>query len=227
MGDTNEISAPLRKFFSIVSHDIKAHLATVRSYSELLAGSASLSGEDREVSVQILIASFLLQIKINNLFNAGRIENSIISYDMKPFNIRDLCDAASGPFEPFASGKELKLQVTVDSESTVLGDIEKIEEVLVNLIYFMLQRTVRGGTVTVAGERSDSGLLISLESTKGRFSESDRELINAIMKEKASEKGELGLFISAVFVEAHGGALEWRLNEDGRFSFFFYLPLHQ
>lgn len=237
MGDNKEIpdlhqagsdnSAALRKFFSLVSHDIKAQLATVRSYSELLAGSSALSEEDREVSVQIQIASFLLQININNLVNAGRIENSLISYDRKPFNIKDLCDAVSGPFEPFTSGKGVQLQVYVNPESTVLGDIEKLEEVLVNLIYFMLQRTARGGAVAVTGEISDSRLFVSVESTKGRFSDSDRALIDKILKEKTSEKGELGLFVSAVFVEADGGDLECCSSEDGRFSFFFSLPLHQ
>ncbi|MGV8121375.1 MAG: sensor histidine kinase [Candidatus Xenobiia bacterium LiM19] len=224
---SSETSAALRKFFSLVSHDIKAQLATVRSYSELLAGSSALREDDREVSVQIQTASFLLQIKINNLVNAGRIENSLISYDRKPFNIKDLCDAVSGPFEPFTSAKGLELQVNVNAESIVVGDIEKIEEVLVNLIYFTLQRTARGGAVAVTGEISDSRLLVSVESTKGRFSDSDRALIDTILKEKTSEKGELGLFVSAVFVEADGGDLKWCSSEDGRFSFFFSLPLHQ
>ncbi|GEM_PF-2362239 len=223
----NESSASLKKFFSLVSHDIKAQLATVRSYSELLAGSSTLSEEDREVSIQIQIASFLLQIKINNLVNAGRIENSLISYDRKPFIIKDLCDAVSGPFEPFTSGKGVNLQVDVSPEITVIGDLEKVEEVLVNLIYLMLQRTARGGTVNVTGAISDSRLLLSVESTKGHFSDGDRELICRILKEKTSEKGELGLLVSSVFVEAHGGDLEWWSDEGGKSHFSFSLPLHK
>jgi len=218
--------AALKKFFSLVSHDIKTQLATVRSYSELLAGSETLSGDDREISMQIQIASFLLQIKINNLVNAGRIESSLISYDMRPFSIGDLCEQARHSLEPFSSGKGVRLDVDVETDCLVVGDVEKIEEILVNLSYYVLQHTPRGGSAAVRGASSGNRLRIAIESSGGLYSEQDRSIISCILKEKTPEKGELGLFISAVFAAAHGAELSWDVEEGGNAGLSFTLPVH-
>jgi signal transduction histidine kinase len=114
----------------------------------------------------------------------------------------------------------------------VLGDEDRLGQVLLNLVGNALQYTPAGGTVVVSGRRKDqeaeiavvdTGLGIAVEHLPHVF---DRFYRVDKSRSRAVGGSGIGLTIAQHLVEAHGGKLRAESAGPGRGStFIFSLPV--
>ena len=110
----------------------------------------------------------------------------------------------------------------------VLGDRDRVEQVLVNLLHNAIKFTPPGGNIGISARVEGSDILVSIADTGVGIPADDLprifERFYKADKARAGKGTGLGLAIARHIVEAHGGRI-WAESVEGRGStFHFTLP---
>ena len=124
---------------------------------------------------------------------------------------------------------KIMMMITENHTLIVLGDPERIQQVLSNLLRNALKFTKEGTINVRVGKNNSSSHPDAVVSISDSGQGIDPEVLNNLFEKfvSKSEKGTgLGLFISKSIVEAHGGKIWGENNKDGKgATFTFTLPL--
>jgi signal transduction histidine kinase len=209
------------EFVSLVSHQLRTPLTSIRGYVELLLEEGhGLSPEQLQfLGVVDRNAQRLLGLVGDLLFlaqvDAGSLEIEAAELDFAQL-VRDCVEAT----RPIAEGAGVALDAAVAGVPAVVGDASRLAQVLDNLVANAIKFTPAGGTVSVGLEDTgdtavltvaDSGLGISapdLEKIFDRFFRSSRATVKAI------PGTGLGLPIAKAIVDRHGGSISITSRED-------------
>jgi signal transduction histidine kinase len=234
-------------FLATVSHELRTPLTSVIGYSEmLLEGIAGdLNEEQREYVRTVMEKGDQLLQLITGILDISRMEAGEMRFEREPFGIDEVVGTALSTVAPHARRKKLTLTCDVpDGLPSVLGDRDKIRQVLLNLLGNAVKFTPEGGTVAIQAEMGhlgppegdlgpapvtgvrvsvrDSGIGIPIEHQRRVF-----DPFYQVDNTSTREYGGTGLGLSIVkrFVEAHGGSV-WVESEAGcGATFSFTLPL--
>jgi two-component system sensor histidine kinase BarA len=231
-------------FLATVSHELRTPLTSVIGYSEmLLEGIAGeLNDEQREYVRTVMEKGDQLLQLITGILDISRMEAGEMRIDKSPVDLDEVVSIALSTIAPHARRKRLSLHCTVPPGlPLVLGDRDKIRQVLLNLLGNAVKFTPEGGRVEVAAEVGplkpslpgdpargvrvwvhDSGIGVPPQHHQRVF-----DPFFQVDNTSTREYGGTGLGLSIVkrLVEAHGGAV-WVDSEPGRGSTFsFTIPL--
>ncbi len=221
------------EFVSVVSHELRTPLTSIKSFTEILKNDIEeLSLDEQKHFLSIINEeSNRLGRLINDLLDLQKIDSGKMVWKDEEINLTEVLKGSVDLFsQVFAEkGLELKLELTVQ-ECLVLVDIDRIKQVITNLLSNALKFTERGDvTVTLLIESdkakvsvSDTGLGIP-ESGLAIVFESFSQVDNSETR-KIGGSG-LGLAICKEIVEHYQGHIwaESSLAEGSCFSFT--LPL--
>jgi signal transduction histidine kinase len=226
------------QFLSHVSHELRTPLTCIYQYvTILLDGLAGEMGvEQREHLGTILKSVNQLGAMVRDLLEAARAESGKISLELRCVAIEDLIRLAATMMQATAQQKKVGLEVGVEASIPfVLGDPDRILEVLINLIDNAIKFTPAEGAVTVQASRVPTDMdfiCVSVVDTGSGITPEARSLIferlyqdpNAVDNNR---KGlGLGLFIAKELVMLHGGRI-WVASDGASGSTFsFTLPLY-
>jgi len=146
-----------------------------------------------------------------------------LSVESKPLVIQDVLAEACRSHELIADAKGVRLtdDVTLAGEC-VLGDRERLLQVLSNLLGNAIKFTEAGGSVTLRAVGTDEDVEIAIEDTGNGIPAEDLDRIfeayHSIQRREGRGTG-LGLYISKGIVRRHGGQLTVR-STVGRGSVF-------
>ena len=132
-------------FFANVSHEVRTPLIGVLGMAEILSDT-SLDIHQRElVDVIRTSGENLLQI-INDILDLSKFESGKLELESIPFVLRDVVDQAMDLLAPMAFGKGLEISAWIDPRiaSTVVGDITRVRQVLLNLLNNAIKFTSSG-----------------------------------------------------------------------------------
>jgi signal transduction histidine kinase len=234
-------------FLATVSHELRTPLTSVIGYSEmLLEGIAGdLNDEQREYVRTVMEKGDQLLQLITGILDISRMEAGEMRFEREAFDIDEAISIALSTVAPHARRKKLALSCQMaEGLPRVLGDRDKIRQVLLNLLGNAVKFTPEGGTVTIAvgegplraGEPDldgavDGGVRVAVhDSGIGIPPEHHRRVFDPFYQvdnTSTREYGGTGLGLSIVkkFVEAHGGTV-WVESEAGKgATFFFTLPI--
>jgi two-component system, NarL family, sensor histidine kinase BarA len=229
-------------FLATVSHELRTPLTSVIGYSEmLLEGIAgALNDEQREYVRTVMEKGDQLLQLITGILDISRMEAGEMKIDKRPFDLDEVVSVALSTIAPHARRKKLVMSCTVpDALPLVLGDRDKIRQVLLNLLGNAVKFTPEGGKVEIAAALGtllpaaesapavrvsvhDSGIGVPPEHQKRVF-----DPFFQVDNSSTREYGGTGLGLSIVkrLVEAHGGVV-WIDSEPGKGSTFsFTIPL--
>lgn len=153
----NEIK---NNFLSNISHEIRTPMNGLMGILELLANT-NLDDEQHEyIDVLQKSAARLMEI-INNILDFSRIESGTVEKNAIDFDLRVQINTISDLMKPKASRKGLEFKVSVHQQvpSLLVGDPEKLRQILIHLI----------GNAVKFTDKGDIRLEVSL------LSESDKE----------------------------------------------------
>lgn len=218
---------------SDVSHELRTPLSTLRGYVEGLAEGVV---EPSEETWTLLYAEFeRLGRLVDDLRRLSRAEAGQLDLSMAPMSPAEAVRLAIGGMLPLfdEKGVELKSAVSEDLPS-VLADVDRVVQVLSNLLSNALRHTPDGGRVVVEAEASGDEIAFEVTDTGTGISPEHLERVfeRFYRVEKSRSRGEagggsgMGLAISRALVEAMGGRI-WvespGLGEGA--TFVFTLPV--
>ncbi len=213
-------------FMGIVSHELKTPVTSMKGYIQMLEEEFSRKGETEsahhlsKVDIQIDKLSNL----INDLLDVTKIEAGKMEFNYEEFDLAQLVDEVVSSMQFIAARH--RLIRTGASKCRVLGDRNRLEQVIINLISnatkyspkadkVVINTSIEGGNVTVSVQ--DFGTGISSTELNRIF---DRFYRVNNLQYKSGGLG-LGLYISAEIIKRQGGKI-WVESELGRGSVFYF-----
>jgi signal transduction histidine kinase len=204
-------------FLSHVSHELKTPLSAIKGFIDNMIDGVTgdLQGKQREYLNRIQANTARLSRMITNLLDLSRIEAGTQQFERVPLRLYELAEEVTELFRFSAAEKRLILELVChDPAVKVLGDRDKLIQVITNLIDNALKFTPAGGKVTIAVGRSgpDEARLVVADTGEGIPSDALTKLFEpfyqASRKPGAKSKGlGLGLSIVKTLVELHGGTI--------------------
>ncbi len=218
---------------TMVSHELKTPLTTIRSSLEMLVAGVVPPDDPRYIELLEMAQrqSLRLQDQIENLLSAARQEAGALDVARRPLTLCPLIKASVAQFEEPASERGLTLTIDLPEDLRVLAEAPKVTLALNNLLDNALKFTEHGG-VTVRAVREDDRAVITVTDTGlGLTPEVRAHLFERfyqaepLLTRKAGGTG-LGLFIVNAIAQAHGGRAFAESPGPGKGSTFgFTLPL--
>jgi histidine kinase len=226
-----QTEARRRALLADVAHELRTPLSGIKGYMEGLTDGV-LPAEP-EVFNRISSDVDRLQRLVNDLEELSRLDAGVLELRRQPAPLAALVRAITDRLRPQAEGKGLTLRASVeDALPPVNVDVDRIQQVLINLIGNAIQYTNPPGAVTVSArvdgscvavDVTDTGIGIAagdLPQVFDRFFRVDRS------RARAGGGSGLGLTIARYLIEAHGGRIWASSPGPGQGSTFsFTLPI--
>ena len=230
---TDTIEKTLAHILSVASHDLKAPLAAVQSYLQVILGG--FAGELNERQRQMLsrscvrIADFIEML--DNILDISRFEAGALEMEELPLPkvVRDTVLT----FRPLAQEKNLNLVLDLPQEmAAIKGSAPRLKQVISNLVGNAIKFTPPPGEISVKLIQDDNYLRVEVADTGVGISVQDLprifdEFYRGVVGDTEAKGTGLGLSISKKIIEAHGGRIwaESPCPETGKGSkFSFTLP---
>lgn len=222
--ELEEVNARQRRFISIVSHEFRTPLTGIQGFSELIRDEDLTPEETREYADDINRDAQRLARLIGEMLDLGRLESGRIELTLSAVDLNAVVREVVARSAPAAGRRELRVE-TDDSLPPIRADADKITQVMTNLVSNAVKYSADGGTVTVATQREDDGVHVSVADTGFGIPAGDLERIfepyeRVESSETARVEGTgLGLPIVRGIVRLHGGRV-WVESQIGRGSTF-------
>lgn len=145
-------------FVSIASHELRTPLNAILGYADMLQENiyGTLSEKQSNVLKRIVSNAGHLLSLVGNLLDQAQIEAGTLTLNILPLVPSDLVNDVIGVMDVLAQPKGLELtsHVTDDLPATLLGDRQRLRQILINLVSNAVKFTEKG-TVHVRAYRSD------------------------------------------------------------------------
>jgi PAS domain S-box-containing protein len=219
-------------FLATLSHELRTPLNAMLGWTRLLR-MGRLDGPAMSRALETIERNAHIQEQlIADILDVSRIVTGKLRLELRPIELAPVVEAALDTVRPGAEAKGLHLSADTDFQGTVLGDADRLQQVVWNLIVNATKFTPTGGAITLSLSRVGPAAVITVSDTGegiapellpfifDRFTQGDVSVTRP--------HGGLGLGLSIVrhIVELHGGRVE--AQSDGRgcgASFSVHLPV--
>lgn len=220
-----------KDFLGNVAHELKTPLFTVQGYLLTLIEGAS---KDKEILEKYLKRANKgverLVAIVKDLDMIAKLETNGLKMDKQPFNILELVQNVFDLFEMRAKKKNISLVFDKAYEFPiyVIGDVEKIEQVLINLVVNSIKYGKIGGVTKVGvddynGNKFIVKVLDNGEGVKQRHLSRLFERFYRVDHSRSREQGGSGLGLAIVkhIIEAHNQTIlvKSTFKKGSEFSF--------
>lgn len=220
-------------FISIVSHELRTPLTSIKGFLRLLQAErvGPLNDKQRRYLETVLQQTDGLISLVGDLLDLSRMEAGKMRVERRPEDLAEIVREVAGTMEGLLEEKGLELRLDLPSDlPPVMGDRERIRQVLLNLLHNSMKFTPRGGVIHVGLEGTDQGdVLLQVADNGQGIPPRDLERIfdKFYQVDSSSTRQQpgagLGLPICRKLVEAMGGRI-WA-ESDGRTGSVFKVVL--
>jgi signal transduction histidine kinase len=234
-------------FLASVSHELRTPLTSILGFAMIIQKRLEErilpvvnAGDDKTLraiaqvreNTQIIIdESQRLTALINGVLDLAKIEAGKVEWHMQPLSVAEVIERATAATAALFEQKGLEPIAEITSDlPPVLGDRDRLIQVIINLLSNAVKFTERG-SVTCQATRADGEILIRVIDSGIGIAEADQPKVFEKFKQvgdtltnKPQGTG-LGLPICKEIIEHHGGRI-WVESEVGKGSVFsFTLPV--
>ncbi len=210
----NSLEATRREFVANVSHELRTPITIIKGYVETLLDGAR---NDPQLSLQFLQTiekhTNRLTFLIEDLLTISQLEAGRVVVNRQFSQLRPLAARVLEDFASRAANRRVRLVNDVPESVTLRADLDRIQQVLVNLVDNAIKYGRAGGQVRLTAhvdesrqvlgiEVSDDGPGIPIDSLPRVF-----ERFYRVDTARSREQGGTGLGLSIVkhIIQAHGG----------------------
>jgi len=218
------------EFLGNVSHELRTPIFAVQGYLETVM---NMKGKDQKKQKKFIKKAYHQAVRLNNLLtdliDISRIESGEMKMIFKKFNLSKWLNNIVEDLKESAEEHNVDLTFLNKDENKVyvIGDKDRLKQVIINLVTNAIKYNIKHGRVTVGYEQNGDKITISVSDT-GRGI--PKEHINRIFerfyrvdKERSRDVGGTGLGLAIVkhIVEAHDNQIfvNSQVNKGTTFSF--------
>jgi signal transduction histidine kinase len=134
------------EFLAVMSHEIRTPLNSIIGFSDLLNTDGDLKPAQRRQVAMIQGAGAMLLTVVNDALDFSKIEANRIELHTEPFALETLVDNAVSIVRGEAELKGLEMRVNIDPclSKFLLGDENRLRQVLLNLLNNAVKFTASG-----------------------------------------------------------------------------------
>ena len=221
------------KFLSIVTHDLRVPLTSVRGYTEMLKTEAELPEDTRNKCFSAVERAVdRMNGLIANLMDLVSIEAGKLRVELTPMDYIEVCKELEETMAPTAVSKNITLGWELPpAPLKIEGDSSRLVQVLSNLISNAFKHTPEQGRITVKVSTKDGAILSEVIDTGAGIAPEDQKKIfeqfYQVESSAARRQGlGLGLSITQEIITAHKGQIGVTSEGLGKGSrFWFTIPL--
>ena len=217
-----ELSAANRAkedFLATLSHELRTPLNAMLGWARLLR-MGKLDGAAFTRALETIERNAHIQEQlIADILDVSRIVTGKLRLELRPIELAPVIDAALDAVRPAAAAKGIHLSADTECSGTVLGDPDRLQQVVWNLIVNATKFTPAGGQIALRLSRQGASAVLTVTDTGegiapellpfifDRFTQGDTSVTRP--------HGGLGLGLSIVrhIVELHGGKVQ--AHSDG------------
>jgi signal transduction histidine kinase len=228
----DELNRLKDEFLATLSHEMRTPLSAVLGWSRMLA-SGQLDPAKARQAIDAIERNAHAQAKIvDDILDVARGMAGNVRLEMRPVDLVGVVNRAVDAVSPTAIGKQIEVGVRAPDGVSIVGDANRMQQVVWNLMSNALKFTPPGGKVTVDVSTvdghaelrvADTGMGIEpgfLPFVFDKFRQAD-----ASFTRQHGGLG-LGLAIARQLIELHGGSIEARSAGEGTgATFVVRLPL--
>jgi len=204
---------------AIVAHDLRNPIHTITLCAEALFGQTAENDPRRRSIGAIKRCAKTAQRLIADLLDVARTEAGTLRVRREPVELQALITDTLEQFEVEVLARNIVIRSEIQPGiPVVIGDRERLMQVLANLLSNALKFTPEGGKITVQAMMAGDAVRISVEDAGSGIAEADLPHIFDRYWQaswQGSAGAGLGLAICKGIVEAHGGRI-WATSTGGR-----------
>jgi signal transduction histidine kinase len=223
------------QFFANISHELRTPLTLLLAPLEALLHrfSRALDTETRDMLVTMHSNGMRLLKLINDLLDLVRLESGRMEVKREPVEVAEFVKGLASAARQVADDKRLRLETFVDSAlGTVLGDRDKLEKVVLNLLFNALKFTPAGGRVELRAEKRGEVLALVVADTGMGISEKNMaHVFDRFWQADGSSTRKyqgagIGLALVKELVEVQGGQVAVE-SQEGKGTTFTVMLAYQ
>lgn len=226
----NELVKLKDEFVFIVAHDLKTPITALTGYIEIInAEKDSVSDNIKKSLTAIAEAAERLGQLITDLLEIARSDSGTIKVEVKPVDISEIITATITTVTPLAQKRGVKITNNVPEKISVMGDSEKLSEVMENLLSNAVKFNRENGEITISHSESSGKINITVSDTGfGIPNEEQAKIFTKFFKYRGEETKDvpgtgLGLFLIKMLIGKMGGDITFKSESGKGTSFTYYL----
>jgi PAS domain S-box-containing protein len=235
LSERHAVDRMKKEFVSTVSHELRTPLTSIRASLGLLDGGIAgpLNADAREL-VGVAHRSVVRLIGlINDILDLERAEGPAgLPLTRVPVGLDAIMQRATSAVAAIAAEHGVELNLFLGGHQ-VLGDADRIEQVVVNLLSNAVKFSPMGETVVARSRRDGQSIRVEVSDRGPGVPAAFRPVIFEPFRQAESADNRrlggsgLGLTISRAIVRQHGGEIGLEDREGGGSTFWFTLPVSE
>ncbi|MBA3992489.1 MAG: hypothetical protein C0469_03110 [Cyanobacteria bacterium DS2.3.42] len=231
ISDRKRVEQLKQDFVAMISHELRTPLTSMQAMLTLLAngayGEITESGEKRLKSAKTGVNRLIMLI--NDLLDTEKLEAGKLSMTYKDVDLYNVVERSVETIEGFAEEHDVKVKVS-NKPITVLGDSDRLIQVMVNLLSNAIKYSEEDGEIEVNIEEDEEECEVRIVDHGAGIPPGFEDKIFQRYEQAPSVDGKrrsgtgLGLPICKAIVEQHGGTIGVKQTEGGGSTFWFRIP---
>jgi len=227
-----EVASLKNEFVSNVSHELKAPLASIKAYVEmLLDGEVNDAASSREFLQTIANETDRLNRLIERILNLSRLESGLVAVNKTDLAVTEVLREVADVIGPQAAQKGVKLEADLAPVFfRVHADHDMLYQAVLNVVSNAVKYTAEGGLIRLSTYLDDGSVVVDVSDNGSGIPEEELDRIFEKFYRARSSSGDargtgLGLALVKHVVETvHGGRVAVESKTGNGTVFRLYLP---
>lgn len=210
--ETKEALELRDSFLSIASHELRTPLTTIYGYTQLLRGKLSEGSSELRWVKEIMLELVRLTNLVNGLISVNRIRSNELQYIWRHTSLGEILNKALEDFRVLHPERKVTIKSTVKGgEDVVVGDFEKMEQVLLHILDNAAKFSAQNEAVAVSLRANKEDVVLSVKDRGRGIDKKDlHKVLDGFYKGSSNFEGGMGmgLFLTKHFVTRHRGTID-------------------
>jgi signal transduction histidine kinase len=229
--ELSNADAMKNEFISSVSHELRTPLTAIRGWGETAKMSLGTDEDLVQRGLDVVLSEAdRLSGLVEELLDFSRIQSGKMSVVSQPLNITHVLEESVDMYVELSKQQGIELIFTEPAEQLeVMGDINRLKQVFINVIDNAVKYTESGGQVLITQVKEEACVRISIADTGVGIPAQDIDRIKEkFYKANKTVRGSgIGLAVADEIIKQHQGLLFIESTEGVGTTATIVLPLYE
>jgi len=201
------------EFLAVVSHELRSPLNAILGWARLLR-TRELDKDTTNRALETIERNTQTQVQlIEDLLDVSRMIRGDLQLTMAPVTLATVIENTINNMSLAAEAKQIQLASIFNTDGQILGDLNRLQQVVTNLLTNAIKFTPEGGSVEICLQQDGSQVQIKVTDTGKGISQEflphvfDRFRRVDTSTERSTDGLGLGLGIVSHLTALHGGTV--------------------